>query len=471
MAQFTGFIGAGYKARSTNFDTQRCVNLYTERSDSQTSKGPKMLVGTAGLKLWATLAGNTIRGSIVFNPSISYIVAGRFVYKMAIDGTAFLIGQVDNLTTPVSIASNGFNIFIATGPKGYTLTVATDTVAEFIDPSFNGADRVDFMNESFVFNEPGTGKFWAMNPLSFTLDPLYFATAEGAPDNLVSLIVDHNELWLMGTDTSEVWYYTGDTANFPFSKISGAFVQQGCAAKHSVAKLDNSVFWLGANDRGQGVIFRNNGFNPLRVSTHAIETKIASFTTVDDAVAFTYEQNGHGFYQISFPTDNWTVVYDVSTGEWHEKAYFEEDGSESRHRANCHMFFARKNIVGDWQTGQLYELNLDYYTDNGNLIVRKRVSTHVAVENKPIVHSVLTIDMERGVGLQSGQGSDPELMMRYSDDGGHKWSNERRVKVGKPGRYGPRARFTRLGRSRDRVYEVSISDPVKVVFVGAYINE
>lgn len=476
MPMFPGFIGPAYKARSTNFDAQRCVNLYLEKSESGSSINSAMLIGTPGLRLYQTLTGQSVRGMIVFNDTSAFVVVGRFVHRLDLNGiVTATLGTIENGTTPVSMASNGQVIFFVTGNKGYSIDPSTNILSEFVDVSFTGANRVGFIKGSFVFNQPGTSNFWAMDPYSLTLNPLYFGNAEGSPDGLVSLIVDHQELWLFGTSTTEVWIYNGDTTNFPFSPISGAFIEMGCIATHSVAKADNSVFWLSADEQGQGTVMRADGYRPVRVSDHAMEKDIASYATVTDAIAYTYQQEGHEFYVLSFPTADKTWVLDISTRTWHERLWRKANGTYGRHRSNCHMYFARKNIVGDWESGKIYEMDLDEYTDDGNTLARIRTSPYPMQQEMRVAHHSLTVMLQTGVGLvPPAQGSDPEIMMRFSDDGGHTWSNERRKKIGKIGKYKTRARFTRLGSSTNassRCYEVSITDPVKVCITGAIINE
>lgn len=470
MPILQGFIGGAYTARSSNFDAQRCVNLYVEKSDSGTSKDAAMLVGTPGLKPWVDFTGRTVRGCINFNGVYAFVVVGQYVYRVDAAGTTTLTGTIAAGVTPVSMISNGTLIFMGTGPKGYVITPSSNTVAEFIDASFTGADRVDFINGAFIFNQPGTGKFWAMDPYSITLDPLYFATAEGSPDSLISLIVNHNEIWLFGSMTTEIWVYNGDTARFPYQRVEGAFIDQGCAAVHSVAKTDMKVFWLSANDKGQGMVFQSEGYSPRRISTHAMERAIATYGDISDAVAYTYQQEGHSWYVLNFPSADRTWSYDSSTGLWNERGWRRSDGQFGRHRSNCHMYFDHKNIVGDWETGQMYVLDLDTYTDAGNALIRLRSSPYILMETIKIVHASVQFDMETGVGLLSGQGSDPVALLRWSDDGGHTWSSQREEKIGKMGEYSSRVRYTRLGSARSRVYELSISDPIKVAIIGAIIN-
>jgi hypothetical protein len=472
MVALVGFTGGFYESRSRDFDSQKCINLYPEISESGISKSPLMLVGTPGLKLWRNFGGSDfkIRGMMEFNTNILIVVAGATVYRMDQNAGAESIGTVDDNGLPVYMASNGQQVFLSSAGKGYQVNPVAGTTTLLTLPS-TGVGMVWFLDGSFLFNEPGTGKFWGTDLYSFVVDPLSFATAEGSPDNVVGTVVDHREFWLFGDKTTEIWYNNGSTLGFPFARIDGAFIEIGCAAAGSIAKADNSVFWLSADIRGQGMILQAAGYQPVRVSTHAVERKIAEMSRIDDAIAFTYQQEGHTFYQISFPTGNITLVYDVGMQMWHERRFTDLEGRHGRHRANNSVFFGRKNLVGDWGMGNIYQYDLDSFSDAGYPILRLRRTNHITQNNEVIGHSSLIIDVEQGVGTTEGQGEDPKLMMRYSDDGGHKWSNERTVSIGKTGQYGNRVKFTRLGRSRDRIYEISISDPVKVALLGAYLNE
>lgn len=471
MSKFP-FIGASYTARSKAFDSQRCVNLYPEVSESGPgpSKSVAALIGTPGLALWSTLAGGSVRGLLRFSASVAIAVAGSNVYTITTAGVGTLIGTVAGGSTPVSMASNGTVVMLVTGSAGYIINPTAGTVTAITDIDFTGADTVYFIDGYFVFNKPGTGQFQLTQLYGTDIDGLDFATAEGSPDLLVSLIVDHRELWLMGENSVEVFYNSGNP-DFTFERIQGAFIEMGCAAKYSPAKMDNSVFWLSADERGQGIVVRAVGYQPQRISTHAVEYSIGQMATISDAVAYTYQQEGHSFYVLSFPTANVTWVYDASTNLWHERAWRNPaDASMNRHRSMSHMAFAGLNIVGDWETGNLYSLDLDTFTDNGALIPRIRSCPHLAADLRWQFFTALQIDMEAGVGLASGQGSDPQAMLQCSDDGGFTWGNEMWASIGKMGERKRRVRWRRLGKSRDRVFMATITDPVKVVMVGASVE-
>jgi hypothetical protein len=321
----------------------------------------------------------------------------------------------------------------------------------------------------------------------------------------VGLIVDHREVWVFGTDSTEVWYNAG-AADFPLARIQGAFNEIGCVAPYSIAKVDNGVFWLGADARGQGIVYRANGYVGQRVSTHAVEWQIQQYSNMSDAVAYTYQQDGHAFYVLNFPSGNTTWVLDVATGVWHERAYFNQ-GLFSRHRGDNQCNFLGNIIIGDHLNANVYTFDLTTYADNGSpqkwLRSWRALPTGQNNLKRTAQHN-LQIMFESGVGLsgidpfdvfgllltesggflvtESGddievstdtptvQGANPQAMLRWSDDGGHTWSNEHWTSIGRIGGYGQRAIWRRLGMTmklRDRVYEVSGTDPVKLVIIDA----
>jgi hypothetical protein len=466
----TPILGQSYVVRSPNAAAARLVNLYPEALIE--GKEAAYLQRCPGLRLLANVGSGPIRGLWAFSndASSAFVVSGNELYKISTSYTATLLGTVAG-TGPVSMADNGTQLFIAANGPSYIYNNTTDTFAQITDPDFPGAVMVSFLDQYFVFNEPNSQRIWVTELLDGTsIDPLDFASAEGSPDGVVSLIVDHREVWVFGTNSVEVWYNTG-APDFPLQRIQGAFNELGCAAPYSVAKLDNTVFWLGADARGQGVIYRANGYNGQRVSTHAIEFAIQGYGTISDAVAYSYQQDGHSFYVITFPTVGKTWVYDAATQAWHERASGADN--QYRHRSNCQMAFNNEVIVGDYQNGKLYAFDLDVYADDG--AVQKWLRAWRALppgQNnlKRTAHHSLQLDAETGVGLNVGQGSDPQVMLRWSDDGGHNWSNEHWRSMGKIGEFGYRTIWRRLGMTlklRDRVYEVSGTDPVKIAIMGA----
>jgi hypothetical protein len=442
-------------------------------------------------------------------------------------------------TGPVSIADNGTQIFLAANGPSYIYNEVTNVFAQIADPDFPGAVTVAYLDGYFVFNQPNSQIIWVSQLLDGTsVDPLDFASAEGSPDGVVGLIADHRELWVFGTDSVEVWYNSG-AADFPLTRIQGAFNEIGCVSAYTIAKMDNGLFWLGTDARGQGIVYRANGYTGVRISTHAIEYAIAQYGNISDAIAYTYQQEGHAFYVLTFPSGNATWVYDVATQAWHERAGL-DSGAFMRHRSNCQCNFGGNIIVGDFQNGNIYTFDLDVYADNGG--IQKWLRSWRALPTgqnnlKRTAQHSLQLDCETGVGLnlypaydsenidteagldlvaeyvqtflatQAGDtltteagdgfeplgqyelsdedisgynlvtnsypaapGYNPEVMLRWSDDGGHTYSNEHWSSIGKLGAYGHRTFWRRLGMTlklRDRVYELSGTDPVKIAIVGA----
>jgi len=469
----TPFLGSSYLARSTNAAANRCVNLFPE-AVSEGGKEAGYLLRAPGLELKLTVGAGPIRGLWARKSGAGsfYVVSGTKLYALSsLAGPATEVGTVSGVG-PVSIADNGTQLFIACDGPSYIYNTSTSAFQQITDPDFPGAGTVYYLDGYFVFNEPDTQRIWVTSLLDGTaVDPLDFASAEGSPDGVVAIAVDHRELWVYGTDSIEVWYNAA-LPDFPFERIQGAFNEIGCAAPFSIAKLDNTLFWLGADSRGAGIVYKNAGYSGMRISTHAIEFAIQGYSTISDAIAYTYQQEGHAFYVLTFPTANATWVYDVSTGSWHERAGF-VGGEFTRHRSNCHCNFNGTTLVGDFENGNIYAFSLDVFQDNG--AVQKWLRSWRALPTgrnnlKRTTQHSLQFDAEAGIGLNVGQGSDPEVMLRWSDDGGHTWGNEHWNKMGKLGEYGYRTIWRRLGMTeklRDRVYEVSGTDPIKLALMGA----
>lgn len=465
----TPILGSTYVARSVNAADARMVNIFPEVVP-EGGQEPAFLQRAPGLSLLATLGDGPVRGLWTFG-SYGYAVSGTTLYKINSSWVATAKGTVTG-TGPVSMSDNGTQLFIAANGPSYIYNATTDVFAQITDPDFPGAVTVGYLDGYFVFNEPNSQKIWVTQLLDgLSVDPLDFASAEGSPDGLVSLIVDHREAWLFGTNSVEVWYDAG-LADFPLQRIQGAFNEIGCIAPYSVAKLDNGIFWLGADARGRGIVYRANGYTGTRVSTHAVEWHIQDYANMADAVAYTYQQDGHSFYVLNFPSANTTWVYDVATNAWHERAGFVA-GEFTRHRSNCQMSFNNEIVVGDFENGNIYAFDLDVYADNGS--IQKWLRSWRALPTgqnnlKRTSQHTLQLNCETGVGINLGQGSDPQVMLRWSDDGGHTWSSEHWSNMGKIGEYYRRVFWRKLGMTmklRDRVYEVSGTDPVKIAIMGA----
>jgi hypothetical protein len=469
-------LGSSYVARSVNAADNRMVNLFPEATP-EGGKTAGFLNRAPGLKYLQTVGTGPIRGMWAHqtNGADFYVASGSEFYQVdGLTNTPIKLGDITG-TGQVSIADNGTQLFIACNPDAFIYDEVTNTFQQITDPDFPGAVTVGYLDGYFVFNEPDGQRMWVTALLNgLDVDPLDFASAEGSPDGIVAVNVDHREVWVFGTDSIEVWYDAG-LQDFPLQRIQGAFNEIGCVATFSVAKLDNGLFWLGCDARGQGIVYRANGYTGTRVSTHAIEYAIQSYGNISDAIAYTYQQDGHAFYVLTFPSANATWVYDVATQAWHERAGW-SNGAFTRHRSNCQCNFQGEIIVGDFENGNIYTFDLDTYADNGGIQkwLRSWRALPTGTNNlKRSAQHSLQLDCESGVGLNNGQGAEPQVMLRWSDDGGHTWSNEHWANMGKIGQFFRRVFWRRLGMTlklRDRVYEISGTDPVKIAIMGAQLD-
>jgi len=362
-----------------------------------------------------------------------------------------------------------------TGLTGtYTVSISqTVTPAEAMtiaDGPFTASSQLAEVDTFFIYSQPGTNNWGASNVLSPSSQPLSLSQKDGAASNLVSIIVNDREVFLLGERDGEVWVDAGSFP-FPFQRLVGTSIQHGCVGQYSVSRLGDSFAWLSQDTRGQGIVFKMKGYIPERISTHAVEFAFSQYSTLADARAYTYQQSGHEFYVLNFPTADATWVYDIASEMWHKRAWRDNLNVLHRDRGNCATEFANHIVVGDWQNGTLYSLDQNVYTDAaGAAMYRMRRAPHLTADLNRVKHKHLQIQFEPGVGLQTGQGSNPQVMLQWSDDGGSTWSNEHWTFIGKTGQYKARAIWRRLGMARDRVYQAVITDPVKVVIVSANLK-
>jgi hypothetical protein len=325
-----------------------------------------------------------------------------------------------------------------------------------------------------VFNKPGTPQFYISGSLAVTFDPLDFANKESYSDLLVTLAVAKREVWLLGERTTEIWYNAGATdigaGSFPFAEVQSVFVDHGCAAKYSPAVYDNGIFWLTRDRQGQGFVMQGTGYQTKRVSTYAIEAELAGYARIDDAIGFCYQLAGHTFYVLTFPHADHTWSYDITTGHWHEWLWIDSNGSEHRHRANCYWPCSGTPVIGDWQNGNLYALDLDVFTDNGQPIKRARSFPHLLADGRRVFYRELVADLETGTSAAIAPNINNLISLRWSDDRGHSYGSPVAQSIGEVGEYYTSLQWQRMGMARDRVFELSWSVPTRTALQGAWIT-
>jgi hypothetical protein len=512
-----GFVGGTYMGQSKNATGERCINLYPEPIQSGNGKaGARSYFNSiAGLAVTHQLPDQPLRCLYSGDGQRVFAVSGITVYELFQTAAANpsnsglnynVLGTVresDRGNTPCQIFANGVELFIVAGSGGYVADGLT--VKHVVDGCMGG-----FLDGYFVLLDgiyPGTSKQFQISALydGASWNALDFANVEGAPDNIVSMICDHRQIIFLKQQSSEFFWDSGNP-DFPIERVDGSFVEQGCIATWSARKIDNTVMWLGGDERGAGVVWRMQGYTPSRVSNFAVENWIQGYTRqgwrIDDAIASVEQIQGHTFYHLHFPSANplkptrndpqtvppalgatWT--YDCATGLWHERGHWDPvQGLWGAHWARYHCYAWGMHLVGGGDalapgaggptTGNVYSESIDYHDENGTPLRWLRSAPHIAdSRNRKLFFSNLWIDVQAGVGLSTlvdgdGNEREPVIMRRASNDGGNTWGPEKQMAIGKTGEYSFRARIAgNCGSARNRCEEISGSDPVQIAIVDA----
>lgn len=445
-----------YVLRSTPASTARLLNCYPEKLP-EGAKTPFVLQRTPGVLPWATVGNGPI---VAMHAALGalFVVSGSVLYRCDKDGFATPLGNI-GLPGNVDIDSNTDSVVVVNEPNAFYWDGTN--FGQITDPNFTvlGAGDVEFLDNFMLFRAPNTGVFFGSDLGSVTdFDALNFATAEGSPDNLVGMKVDHREAILFGTDSVEIWTNTG-VAGFPFERSVNGFVELGCLNGKTIAKLDNSVFWLASDF----TVRRLDGVTPLRVSTHALDQFLTSID-IASARAYAYSQDGHLFYVLTCSDGTW--AYDVTTGEWAERGTY---GDVFWH-AQCYASAFGKQFVGDATANRIGIIDPLTYTEFGATQRMEWTYQSVYAEERRAYHDRLEIVMETGVGLTTGQGSDPQVMLSYSDDGGSTWTNAPNRSLGRRGERRRRVIWYGLGSCEQRVYRAAVSDPIPVTVMDTLLD-
>lgn len=465
-----GFVGPTYTAQSTSASAERAINWYVQLMESD-GKSRAILLPSPGIVVFATISDSKVRGGLEYKGR--HYVVGQSFYEISSAGVVTNYGALAFDSNPASLVAAGNYVVIASGGSLYTFNVTTNTLAALSDPV--GVIQVLTIDGYFVALKSGTNQM----RVSAVLDPTSWPGSQiiatnRFPDNIVSIHADHNELVVLGAK-SGVFYSDTGSLNI-FDPIGGTVIEQGSAATFGAVRIDNSTCFIGQDERGSAVGFRLDGYGPKRITTHAVETAWQGYVRVSDAVSYSYQEQGHTFWHVYFPSATASTSaswrYDTATQLWHEVGYWDAaSGVFQAHHSQNHVFCFGKHLVGDWNSGNIYDMSSNYMDDAGNLIRRVRRAPYVGSEEEWVSHYKLQVLLEAGTALQSGQGSNPIINLRWSDDGGHTWSNEHSTSAGLVGQFKARAIWRRLGRSRGRVYEISVSDPIAWRIIDAYLND
>lgn len=477
------FVGPTYQHRSARVSAQRCINLYPEINEGeggeekvislQPTPGARRviadpidpLVTPGGYKAVHVTAGGVFIGLI-----------NAQVIKIFPNGTVVMEPLMTDLTPegmleeyPAYIADNGTTAVIVNDGAAASLTIDDPAPSLVMLTLGFYPSQVKFVDGYFIFLEKNSGRHYFSELYSTTVDLLDYFTAEGSPDNGVALKVLNRELWCFGVNTTEVFYNTGD-ADRPFQPLQGAFIEVGTLAPASVVKVDGILLWVSKSEFGEGMVVINNGYSWQRVSTHAIEQLLNTSPSIEDSIAYGYQKEGHSFYCLNVPGLDTTLVYDLATRMWHERAVLNA-GVLTQEPFNRFVSFRSAGIRFRPGSATLFSTENDIPTVDGESVPRIRSAPSLRKEMRLLQHNSFQLDIQTGVGLAGSDPSSPAVApvaeLRWSNDSGQTWTDPIEASIGRVGEYEQRAIWRRLGTGRDRVYEVRIVAPVLVSILGA----
>lgn len=422
--------------------------------------------GTPGLDLFSDAGDTPWRGLLpIETTDYLYGVHRGAHYQIDNAGVRTSRGTLNTTTGRVSMTHNGTVSLMTDGTDAFTYTIATTTLAEVVDADLIANPKTCTWLDGYFIVENGSE--FQISPDGTSWDATEKATPESSPDGIVRVIADHGELVLFGEVTTEFWANTGAT-DFPFAPLKSSTAEWGCASAWSVCKFNDSLAFLAKNRMGQVSVATMQGYVPRIISTPDLDHEINSYATVTDATGYSYMDGGHPMYRLNFPSADKSWLYDALTGHWSPV----KSQGIGRHRGEIGVNYLAKSVISDYSSGRLYRLNPETYTENGSMIERELVSENISAPDRnrfPV--DCFRLDMEVGVGLATGQGSNPQVMLQVSRDGGNTWGAEVWRSAGKIGEYTRRVEWRRLGTSDQWTFKIRFTDPCKFTLLSASINQ
>lgn len=452
-------VGPDKASRSKEQDPQKTVNMYL-RAGRARDKSPLILYSCPGLTFRRQLKASGARSNLVVFDGELWVVIDNQLVSLESSG-----GFLNTTSGRVEMAVGRDRLVLVDGTNGYYMS--TDAaLTQITDEDFpNGATHVTYLDGRFIVNDPSTGRFYISdieNPFSW--DALDYATGEADPDATLALAANYKNLYLFGRNSTEIWYNSGN-ADFPFEPYPGGVLEVGIQAPHSLVRTSGGLFWLGTSREGGIVVVQADG-QQNRVISEPINWDLTQMEVTDDAIGSAYRWDGRTVYRLTFPTEDRSFEYYAEDDSWIER----KSKGIGRHRAAGFGYFNNEVYAADYANGKIYTLDYRNYTEDGDYIERVRETETMHSKDVRLCYHAVYIDIESGVGLVSGQGVDPQMMLSWSDDGGKTWSNEVWASMGKLGAYSYRATWRRLGSARQRIYRIRVTDPVDVTILGGYAD-
>lgn len=448
---------------------QRLYNCYAENTLTNSPFKVPAIFNTPAPDLWLDLGiMGDVYGFQVMNDKL-YVVCGISVYQVTAGKVARKIGDMATAPGQVMMTENGLQVTILTSPGiSYYYDEASDTFAQITDPNYQLASSVTTLDGYTIFSVLESGEFFISKLRDTSVySGADFATAEALSDNIVRVVAYNRQLFILGEASIEIWYNSG-VGTPPLQRVDGALIQNGSISKYSIAYNLNGIFFLGSDN----IVYRTRDYNPEKISTFGIDYQISQMRVTQDAIGFCYSQSGHKYYSLTFPTEKRTFVYDSTTQLWHERGSFDAIQSAQINWSCLYgTSFNNYTLVNSSSPGKIYFLNQDKYEEDGKPILMEVISALVLDKYEQFTVANLILVIDSGVGLDEPlQGSDPQLMMAFSIDGGLTWTNRSPQSMGKIGQYRQKVGFGNLGLAREFLIRLRISDPVKRSILAAYIQ-
>jgi len=470
------FITQTYQSRSKDVSDCRTLNMYPERVPSPEGKSQNILIGTPGTSVFCDVseAGDNAACRSLYYTSTSrlFAVYGRFVYEIFSNGSKTQRFEVSLGGSRCYMADDGQYLVVVDGSVLRYYNLNTNTVmAVTLPDDLTQPTQVIFTNYRFVVINGKSNKFWFSDFEDRTLWPgLNIYNAESSADYVTAIATVGGNIWAFGPRSYEIWV-PQTSADSPWAKVGGSSTEVGIGAVDSIATIAGTCFWIGSSTVGSGQVFASTGSGHQRISDHSIEYMLSQMGTISDCIGFTYQMEGHVFLVLTFINGDKTLVYDLTTNQWHERSTRDPNlNIQHRWDPTYAVFAFGKVFTGALRTPKLLELSLDVYKEwDDRAITRLHQSPVYWTDLRNVRFDEFVVDLETGVGLQNGQGSNPQIMMQYSKDGGHTWSSEDWKTLGAIGQYQTRCAWRRMGMSREMVFRVVVTDPVKVVMINARV--
>lgn len=486
MPPYQGFVGGSYVAQSPVADGEQLMNAYLEPLGVQSGRSRLAMYPIPGVEELDEVASSPGRGGhiVLVHEGVEreFAVIGTKFGEIGATGAFTSIGTVAVDANPATASYNGDGggqVFVTSGNNGYIYDLNTST---FTQERTGETTMGAHLDGYFIALDAATGTIFLSDLLDGTTwDPTQFAQRSIAADPWISMVVHDRLIRLFGPATGESWYNAG-TFPFPFAPHPSGLIPYGTAAPFSSVVVAGSVMWLAATKDGQGEVAKMSGLRPDIVSTFPLQVRLSELGTLADGVGDTYQDLGHSFYVLTFPTANATVCYDATSTlglpdamRWADRGtWISESNRYDAWRPLFHAFAFGEHRMLDRASGGIYRMSADLYTDvDGRPIRGFRRAPAIWAKERALTIGELELELEPGLGLSSGQGNDPQVALRYSTNAGKTYGNELSRSAGAIGQYSTRVYWNRLGcikKGQGWVPELVWSDPVPWRITGARVK-